>query len=69
MITTTHTATVHVAHRQAELRAQGRSARIARDARAARRQPVAAPAVAGSAWSLPILARRLGLGARRPALV
>ena len=37
MITTTHTATVLVAHRQAELRAQGRSARIARDARTARR--------------------------------
>ncbi len=69
MITTTHTANVLVAHRQAELRAHGRSARIGRDARLARRQPTAAPVAAGSAWSLPILARRLGLGARRPALV
>ncbi len=69
MITTTHTATVLVAQRQAELRSQGRSARIARDARLARRQATAAAPVAGPAWSLPILARRLGLGARRPALV
>ena len=67
MITTTHTATVLVAHRQSELRSQARSARIARDARTARRQHTTT--VADPAWSIAALVRRFGLASRRPALV
>ncbi len=67
MITTTHTASVLVAHRQAELRSQARSARITRDARIDRRRSTAV--AAGPAWSIVALVRRVGLASRRPALV
>lgn len=67
MITTTHTAAVLVAHRQAELRTQARSARIVRDARTARRQSTTT--AADPAWSIAALVRRFGPASRRPALV
>jgi len=68
MITTTHTASVLVAHRQAELRSQARSVRIVRDARTARRQSTTTAAVTDAAWSIGALVRRFGLASRRPAL-
>ncbi len=64
MITTTHTANILVAHRQAELRATGHSIRAARQVRMARRAALdTAPSAAG--WTLPALAHHFHLPARR----
>ncbi len=61
MNTTIHTATILVAHRQAELRALAD--------RPARRRPAAATASLTDSFSLAALLRRLVPTTRRPALV
>lgn len=63
MITTTFTANHLVAHRQAEIRATGRSIRIARNTRTAPRAAAGATSIAS--WSLPTLSQLLRFGARR----
>ncbi len=70
MITTTYTANALVAQRQAELRATGRSIRVAKEARAARRALVpqstsSSSSTSSAGWSLPTLAQRINLSARR----
>ncbi|MEZ5409176.1 MAG: hypothetical protein R2761_14200 [Acidimicrobiales bacterium] len=64
MITTTYTANALVAHRQAELRATGRSIGNARRARIAGRAG-ATPTPPAAGWSIPALAQRINLSARR----